>query len=180
MKKTLFALCFIFASFSASAALTPAQYATLKADINADPALSAYPLNGDGAWAIAAEYNKVFSPEWYVWRTDVPIDEIMKNGMDWTQVDNLSVGKARIWDWMTRLGILNFAKANIRAGIDAAWVGTSSMLAVRTAIYTHGSRTATRFEKLFSSGTGTTNAPGLMTIEGAVSYQDVEVARNSQ
>ena len=180
MKKLLFALCLIFASFSALAALTPAQQTTLKADILADPAFADVPLSGDGAWAIAIEYNKTATLPFYVWRTNVPADEIMRNGMDWTQVDNLSVGKARIWDWMTRLNVLNASKPNIRAGVDACWIGTTPMLAVRTAIYLHFNRAATRFEKLFATGTGTTVTPALMTLEGNVSYQDVEAARNSQ
>lgn len=180
MKKLLFALCLFFVSFSVFAALTPAQQATLKADILADPAFAKIPLTGDGAWAIATEYNKVSAPAFYVWRTNVQADEIMRNGMDWTQVDNLSVGKARIWDWMTKLGTINAAKPNIRAGIDACWTGTAPMLAVRTAIYLHLNRAATRFEKLFATGAGTTVTPAVMTIEGDVSYQDVELARNSQ
>lgn len=180
MKKLLFALCLFFVSFSVFAALTPAQQATIKADILADPILSAYPLNTDGAWDIAALYNKVNTPAFYVWRTDVPADEIMRNGMDWTQVDNLSIGKARIWDWLTKLGTINAAKTNVRAGIDACWVGTAPMLAVRAAIYLHLNRPATRFEKLFATGVGTTASPALMAIEGNVSYQDVESARNSQ
>lgn len=159
--------------------LTPAQAATMKADIAADQELNALPLTGDGAWAIAIAYNTVVTPSWYVWRSDVPVDEIMRNGMDWTQVDNLNVGKARIWDWMTRLGAFNAAKLNIRAGIDACWTGTAPMLAVRTAIYTHCNRPATRLEKLFSTGSGTTGSPATMAVEGVIAYQEIEALRNT-
>ncbi len=159
--------------------MTPTQLATLKADILADPILAAMPMNTDGAYDIAAAYNLITIPEWYVWRTDVPVDEIMKNGMDWTQVDNLTVGKARIWDWMTRLGTFNAAKINIRAGIDAAWIGTAPMLAVRAAIYPHCNRPCTRFEKLFATGIGTTETPATMALEGNLSYQDVQIARST-
>lgn len=179
MKKILLGLCLFFASFGAFAGLTPEQQVILKADILADPALAAYPLNGDGAWAIALEYNKAADPAFHVWRTDVPVDEIMRNGMDWTMVDNLSNGKARIWDWMTKLGTINASKPNIRAGIDACWVGTSAMLAVRTAVYLHLNRSSTRLEKLFSTGTGTTEFPATMGYEGTINYQDVELARNN-
>lgn len=158
--------------------MTPAQLATLKADILADPVLAATVMNTDGAYDIAAAYNKTATPDWYVWRTNVPVDEIMKNGMDWTQVDNLSVGKARIWDWMTRLGTFNASKLNIRAGIDAAWVGTAQMLAVRTSIYTHCNRACTRYEKLFATGTGTVALPATMVLEGNLSYQFVQAARS--
>lgn len=151
----------------------PALLTILKADILADPAFV-----GQFAEQIAAAYNVTASPEFVVWKTGVDVDEIMRNGMDWTQVDNLTVGKARIWDWMTRLGIFDASKPNIRAGIDAAWVGTAQMLAVRAIVYTHCKRAATRGEKLLSTGIGTTNSPATMQFEGVMTYQDVEAAQN--
>lgn len=157
--------------------MTPAQLATLKAEILADPALASQPMNSDGAYAIAEALNQPASPDFIVWKTDVSIDEIMRNGMDWARVDNLTVGKARIWDWLGRLGVINAAKTNVRAGIDAAWVGTAADLAVRAAIYVHCKRKATRVEKLLATGTGSDAAPATMTFEGSVSYQEVEQAR---
>jgi len=158
---------------------TPEQKAIIKADILANPDLAAFPNTGDGGWAIADLYNLPASPEFIVWRTDTPADEVMRNGMDWARVDNLSVGKARIWEWMTKLGTINFAKTNIRAGIDAAWVGTAADLAVRAAIYVHGKRPATRLEKLLSTGTGTTADPATMGYEGSMNYTEIQEARNS-
>lgn len=160
-------------------ALTPSQQQTLKTFIQADPELNAYPLNGDGAYAIAAIISQPAAPAFVVWRTDVSIDEIMRNGINWARVDNLSVGKARIWEWMGRLGTLNASKANIRAGIDATWVGTQADLDVRAAVYTHCKRPATIVEKLFASGAGTTADPATMGFEGQIAYQDVEAVRNS-
>lgn len=152
--------------------LTQEQLVILKADILADPALAnAYDED------VAHAYNESATPEYIVWKSAVDPDEIMRNGMDWTQVDNLTVGKARIWEWMTRLGSFNPAKPNLRAGIDAAWVGTAAMLAVRATIYTHCKRTATRAEKLFASGTGTTASPSAMVFEGFLTYSDVSAAR---
>lgn len=157
--------------------MTPQQLAILKAAILADQVLSAYPMNSDGAYAIAEALNQPASPDFIVWKTDVSIDEIMRNGMDWARVDNLSVGKARIWDWLGRLGTINAAKTNVRAGIDAAWVGTAADLAVRAAIYVHCKRRATRIEKLLATGPGSDVAPATMTFEGSLAYQDVEQAR---
>lgn len=159
--------------------MTPAQLATLKAAILADPVLAAYPQGSDGAYAIAELLNAVASPEFIVWKTDVSMDEIMRNGMDWTQVDNLAVGKARIWEWIGRQGTFNAAKLNIRAGIDECWKGTAAMLAVRTAIYTHCKRPATGIEKIFVSGVGTSADPATMGYEGTINYQTVQAARES-
>ena len=154
------------------------QLLILKADILADPILAAYPIGSDGSYEIAVAYNLPASPIWIVWKTNVNPEEIMRNGMDWTRVDNLSVGKARIWDWLTKLGALDASKINIRAGIDATWVGTAADLAVRAMVYTHCKREATRVEKLFSSGRGTDASPATMVFEGGLSYFDVDRARN--
>ena len=156
--------------------LNEQQLATLKADILADPILSQWAATGYMASEIADAYNQTAAPEWVVWKTAVDPTEIMTNGMDWTRVDNLSVGKARIWDWMTRLGTFNAAKANIRAGIDATWVGTAADLAVRAMVYTHCKRAATRGEKVMSTGAGSTASPATMGFEGNLTYQDVEAA----
>ena len=159
--------------------LTTQQLATLKAEILANPVLAAYPAGAASSYPIAAAFNELASPAFVVWKTDVSVDEIMRNGMDWARVDNLSVGKARIWDWMTRLGAFNAAKENIRAGIDAAWVGTAADLAVRATIYTHCKRSATAAERIFSAGTGTNASPATLTFEGALSPDDVQQARES-
>ena len=158
--------------------LTTQQLAALKTDILADASFNGLPQNSDGAFAIAAAYNLATSPAWVVWRTSVAQDEIMQNGFDWTRVDNLSIGKSRIWEWMFDNAdrVFNPAKPNVRAGIDATWVGTAADLAVRTAVYTHCKRNATRAEKLFSSGTGSDATPATMAFEGQLQYADVQLA----
>lgn len=164
--------------------LTPTQLQTLKAAILADPILAAFPSDPDSAFAIAALLNQPAVPDFFVWKSFVSQDEIMLNGFDWTRVDNLSVGKARIWEWMFKnTGGIDPAKPNIRAGIDATWVGTAADLAVRAVVYTHCQRLATRAEKLFATGAGTTvtngTGPATMGFEGFLNYQDVDTARRS-
>lgn len=151
--------------------LTPAQLTTLKADILADPVLAAYPVNSDGAFAIAEAYKA--ETTFIVWRTSVPVDEIVNNGFIWTAVDTLQAGKARIWDWMRESGQINPSKANVRQGLQDAFGATQPNIAQ------HLKRAANRGEKLFATGTGTTANPGTMTFEGELSYQDVERARAS-
>lgn len=80
--------------------MTPEQLLAIKTVIGADPALSVQPLNSDGAFFIAQELNKEASPAFVVWKTRVALDEITSNGFTWTLVDALSVGNARIWEWM--------------------------------------------------------------------------------
>ena len=154
--------------------LTTEQKATVKAFIEAVPEWMALPHNGDGAYFIAKKLAEEDPSNFVVWKTTVNMDEIMRNGMDWARVDNLTVGKARIWDWIGRLGSFNASKVNIRAGIDAAWVGTAADLAVRAVVYSHCKRKANVLEKLFATGTGTDVNPATMSVEGALSYQEVQ------
>lgn len=164
-------------------ALTLEQLQAIRAAIDADPALSAQPQGPDGAFAIAESLNMPASPDFWVWRNSVPVNEIMGNGFDWTLVDNLSAGKARIWEWMTQLGVINPAQANVRAGIIAAISGTGAAFpTMRTAVFAHCQRLATRFEKLLATGLWTQSTdqgvgPGLAVVPGPISYTDVLAAR---
>lgn len=156
--------------------LTPAQIAILRPIVLAEPSLADAIQSGYDA-VIAAWCNSPASPSFVVWKTSVSIDEIMRNGMDWARVDNLSVGKARIWDWLGRLGSFDASKANVRAGIDAAWVGTAPDLAVRAAVYVHCKRSASNAEKALASGTGSDASPATLTFEGDVSVNDAGLMR---
>lgn len=158
--------------------MTPQQLLTLKAYILTIPQWAELPQNSDTAYFIADEMNKIASPSWIVWRQSVTQDEIMQNGFDWVRVDNLSIGKARIWEWLfaNESRTMNPSKTNVRAGIDEVWKGTAADLAVRDAVYVHCKTPATVFQKLFSTGTGTTLAPATMTLTSA-SWPQVEAAR---
>jgi len=164
--------------------LTQSQLATLKAAIIGDPELSAFPNNADGAFAIAAFLNLPAVPDFYVWRTSVGITEIMQNGFDWTRVDNLTVGKARIWEFMTAAGTVNPSQPNVRAGFEACFSVEAGDQSTRQAIYNHSQRLATRMERLFATGIGAPSTdhgvgPGTLVYEGQVSFSDVSDARNS-
>ena len=154
--------------------MTPEQLATLKTHILANQDTAA--LYNDGNLSgLADALNAPSDPAYIVWRTSVTQDEIMQNGFDWTRVDNLSVGPARVWEWMfqNEARSINPSKVNVRAGIEAVWKGVAADLAVRAAVYVHCKRTASRFEQLFASGTGSTAVPGTMTLEGPLGYFDL-------
>jgi hypothetical protein len=147
--------------------MTPSQLQTLRADIAASPDLLALYNAGDRA-GLAAAYNAAST--FYVWRTSVTQDEIMLNGFDWAQSDNLTVGQARIWEWLfdNASTAINPSKANVRAGISECWKGTAAKVAVATAVLGHCKRLATRLEQVFSTGTGTLQNPGDLGFEGEV------------
>lgn len=163
--------------------LNTAQLAVLKAAIAAETDPAFVTLRQEGGTGLMAEFFNVVPPQpFIVWRTSVSQDEIMQNGFDWVQVDNLSVGKARIWAWLfdNQSNTINPSKPNVRAGIDEAWKGTAAMLAVREAIYGHCKRGATRAEKLFATGVGTIASPGLLGWQGTVTDYDVVRAINDE
>lgn len=164
--------------------LTQQQLSALKGEIDADPVLAAKPLNSDGYFDIAVALNsQLATPDFYVWRSSVTQDEIMQNGFDWVRVDNLSVGKARIWDWLfdNAATAISPSKANVRAGIAEVWKGTAADNAVRLAVFQHCQQRATRAQKLFAAGAGNATdqdgvGPATMAVE-AVSMSDIEAAR---
>lgn len=163
-------------------ALTPAQLQTLRTAIDADPALAARPMNSDGHFDIAVALNAQAAPDFFVWRSSVSVAEIMGNGFDWARVDNLTVGKARIWDWMTQIGTVNPSRANVRAGFEACFSVEAGDQPNRQAIYNASQRLASRFEKLFAVGTGASSThhgvgPATLTLEGPLSLFDVQQAR---
>lgn len=161
-------------------ALTTAQLQTLKTAILADPALAALPQTADSAFAVAAAFNQVASPAFVVWKTSLSLETITSNGFDWVEVDSLTTSKARIWEWMfgNPLRTINPSKDNVRAGIVEVWKGTAAKLAVQAAVLNHCKRSASRAEKLFATGTGTTAAPATLGYEGDIGYNDVVSAWN--
>lgn len=150
--------------------MTPEQLSALRTAVLADSTLSVVGRN-DTELARLLNLPTTF----ICWRTLVSQDEIMQNGFDWVRVDNLSVGKARIWEWLfdNQQQSINPSKANVRAGIDECWKGTAADLAVRAAVYTHCKRAATRAESILASGTGTDATPGLFGFEGQLSVNDI-------
>lgn len=146
--------------------------------------------------AAAALLNATASPAYLVWvsRITRPIVQASAN-FDWTRVDNLSVGKARIWDWMfNATDTMEPWRGNYRTGIVSVWVGTQADLAVRDAVNAACQRVVTNFEKLFvvqtTDGPSQTGNRGLATnadkfgvdvngnfIEGTVNEQFVSDIR---
>lgn len=130
--------------------------------------------------------NAIADPDFLVYRSFVSTQEVMGNNFDWTRVDNLNVGKSRIWEWMKEaysqdnVPGLNFVNPSCRSGINTVWVGTQADLDVRAAVYSHSFRKATVAEQLLSSGSGVVpNSVGVgpatcgVGAEGLVTIQNV-------
>jgi hypothetical protein len=181
--------------------MTPAQSTTLGTDINADATFNntaLYPHTSDGAIAIAAIYNADAAGPYTVWRSSISTDVVF-DGVTWanfTPVDapdatviwtNRSLAcQGKQFNLQTMLsGRLTIAcgRSTIRAGLQDALTNLPSGVSGATlsagwvAVRDSFKRNASRFEKLFATGTGTFAAPADMVLEGPVSYQDVQQAR---
>lgn len=167
-------------------ALTLDQLATLKADIAADPSLAAIPNTHDENQRIADAYNAAATPDFFAWRTTVREAEytnqasIQGTTWSWPAFIARSVGEQNGWARMFAPGSVNPSLANVRQGFADIFSGTQNNApAQRTHLQNMSMRRATRAEKLFATGTGTTAAPAMLVFEGMVTYVDVDFARNS-
>jgi hypothetical protein len=155
--------------------LTDAQQTALAAAIraSADPTvIAALALRNDVALAEWCNSASTF----VVWRPEVPVADY-RDAITWTEVDALTTGKARIWEWLTaRMTLpINAASAAVRQGIaDAFGAGT----ATRAALLAVSKRFASQVESLFATGTGTDATPGALIYVGPVSLTEVSVALN--
>jgi hypothetical protein len=167
MKKIL--ICLLLLLSQNALALTPTEKATLKAAALAETSIiTCIEIGNDDC--VSAWFNSVTT--FVAWRTNVPASEYHNSAIVWTAVDSLTVGKARIWEWMSKYGNIDPSKANVRQGFADAFGAASATTVAATAL---SKRFATTAEKILSTGIGTTAAPGLMTFEGTLSSTDVSI-----
>lgn len=161
--------------------LTTEQLAALKAYIVADAGLNAQPNTNVGNAVIAGVLNANASPDFIVWRTSISMSSILRGfiAADWTEVDGLTVGKARIWDWLRDLDSVDPSSEAIRAAIEECWKGTAARLAVQGRVLASCKRVALLIEKIFATGTGSLAVPAVMGREGPVTPDEIEQARAS-
>lgn len=156
-------------------ALTSQQLATLKADILADPTLSAHAAEKSYG-LITAAYNSPASPAWTVWRTLVTITETGRQfvGSEWAGMTSANHTRLQtVAQWLA--AGYDASKSDIRAMFDDIWSGAGGAN-TRTRLLALWKRTATRAEKLLSTGTGSDALPATLGFEGNISDADVEAA----
>lgn len=156
-------------------ALDEAQRVTLAAHIraNTDPdVVTALSTRND------TELTRLYNLDsgFYVWRPTISVEEY-RDALDWTEVDNITTAKARIWDWVTGQMTLPLesGKASVRAGLAQCWASNSNTRANLLAI---AKRFATVAEEVFATGVGNENNPGDLVFEGSVTTTDIGRALN--
>ena len=171
--------------------MTLSQLQTLKAFIDADATLSAFPNDEDGAIPCAAALNLSTSPSYWVWRTSVSeseytrqsavdTDGVTVTNWSWTTFIGRSQGERDAWPRLFMGGGTgcNPALANVRSAFSDIFSGAGGANQ-RAHLLASSRRLASRFEKLFATGTGSASVPALMGLEGPVSAADVNNARHS-
>ena len=157
--------------------LTPEQLATLKAAILAETDPAFVEARTAGAEQPMADWHNAPSA-FVVWLLSVDRDAVTVEGFDWTQVDNLTPGQGRIWDLLfdTQTKTINPSEPGKRAAISECWKGTNAKVAVATFVLGKCRRSALRGERVFSTGVGSDAAPGMLTLEGSITAQNISDA----
>ena len=172
--------------------LTTAQKQAFKADIIAAAdaecvALEASPTNSDLAFAVAALYNLIASPDFWVWKTSLTKHAaISETSVDATtfsfpQLIARTVQEQFGWQelWNSTL-TCNPSLPNVRQGFADVFSGAQAgPVAQRAHMLAMARRKASRVEKLLATGTGSTASPATMGAEGPLGFQDVLDAMQS-
>lgn len=166
-------------------ALTAAQKLTLKNAILADAALANQPQSDEGTTVIKAALDAEATPLFYVWRTRLlKSDYTDKTGpnatvFSWVEYIARNQGERDAFEQLFgRQDSINPALPQVRQAMADMFSGPGG-LPNRTHFTDSARRVATRFEKLFATGTGTTADPATMVLESPISKADIEAARNS-
>lgn len=166
--------------------LTPAQKATVKADILADGELNSKPNNTDGNSAISDLYKVIVSPDYWVWRTQIPKDEITQkvsqDGTSFIWAGNgfisRTVTEIACWSELFASGSCNASLPNVRQAFNDIFNGAGNAALNRTHLLAVGRRKSNRLEKLLATGAGTSANPSLMGYEGSLSPGEIEEIRS--
>jgi hypothetical protein len=167
--------------------LTSAQKLVIRNAIAADPVLAALPNNSDGSVEIAAALNLDASPDFWVYKTRLAREDVVGgtsgDGTTFTWAGagyiTRAQGERDAFSEIFALGSCNPSMPNVRAAFTDIFSGTGNAAANRTHIANVQRRKASRFEKLFATGTGSTASPATLVLEGPISYQEIDEARNS-
>lgn len=154
-------------------ALTPAQNATIKADVLADPVLSTLTASSDSANKIMTAMAAPKSPVFTVWKTKVPIGAIGK-AFNSSELGGLTTANTNRLMALAHylLDGIDPSQASNRAFFDDIFSGTNGTF-TRPSLAALWKRPASRLEALLATGTGTDASPATLGYEGAISYSEV-------
>lgn len=159
--------------------LTTQQLQTIKAAILADPVLSVQPHDGNGNGFIADAFNAVASPAFTVFKSSVTLTQVGLAMLS-SDVANLTTANTN------RLTVIAaFSGGMFYPAIQDTWDGFNSVFSVsgasgtRAALLALRKRFASRIEALLATGTGSDAVPAFLTVEGTITSNQIDSARNT-
>lgn len=156
--------------------MTPEQLQILGAYIAADQVLSAYPMNSDGAYAIAQALNENAAPAFTVWKTNVTRDEVGKAFVATALAAITAGNNDKLANFASWNDTVNPSRLDQRAFFDDIF-SVAAGSSTRAALLALWKRPATLLEKIFATGTGSDASPATMVVEGSIGYPEVQAAR---
>jgi hypothetical protein len=158
-----------------SMTLTETQYAALKADILATPALT-----GLSDQAIADYYNDLATPAFWVWRVSLTEKEVYEATVEaaswsWSTYKSQTVQDRDAWASMWRPGAVNPSLKQTRDGWQAIFGGQGASATQVNYLLALSRRQANRAEKLFATtpGVGSTADPAMLVFVGTLTQRDI-------
>lgn len=155
--------------------LTTAQRATFRTALLAEtnPELVGYRTNGQTT-KIVEWYSQPATPDYFIWRWDVRADETGNAwvGTDIDAMSSLNMQRLQLLLASSPSGVFDMTRADRRAGFENPF-GTNASNPSRVAMRAAWQRRATRIERLFATGTGSTAAPGITDLRESLTDADV-------
>ena len=165
--------CLLLPLGAAAQTLTPAQRATLKANVLAagDSAAFISAGNWDG---LAALYSAPAIPNFTIWKTGVLLVEVGNNivASELAGLSSLNATRLQTIALYSPSGI-NPSLVDRRAFFDDVFSGAGGVN-TRARLLILWKRLATRFEKVFATGTGSDASPATLVLEGGISGADLQ------
>lgn len=180
----LIALLLTWAIRADAVTLTPAQRTALKAYIQANSDTNTLYIDGN-LQGLADLLNADATPMFWVWKTavsraeiyntqnDLPVSGAQTGFWNWTTFKNQGATEQTAWIQMFMGDQANFSAQNIRDGVAAIFTGSAAANAQRDHVLAIGRRHATRAERVWATGIGSTASPGTLTVEGKLEYTDL-------
>lgn len=173
----------------AQSSLTPEQAAIYRNDVvNVHAAEFAQALadpNNIDFKFITDSYNKLQSPDFYVWKSALTRREIYESKVvdappsqtawSWQTYKGQSIQERESWVEMLHDGVINPSLDNTRANYNVIFGGQGASLNQQNFLLALSRRKALRIEVLFvvtGSGAGTAATPSVLGREGTVSITD--------
>lgn len=157
--------------------LSPAQLSSLRTNILASEFSAQCLPTGDGPTDIARAYNLAATPAFVVWRADVRAEET-GNAWQGTDIDGMSalnMQRLQLLLASSPSGIFDMSRADRRAGFENPF-GANASNGSRVAMRAVWQRNVTRFEPIYSTGTGTAATPGALVVDGQLTPDVVRQA----